>query len=44
MGSGPPVRRVITFDGDGWERIGTLARELGISPEELVVRVPARVE
>ncbi len=44
MNSGPPVKRVITFDADVWERLGRLARELGSSPEELVARVTARIQ
>lgn len=44
MNSGPPVKRVITFDADTWDRLGRLATEQGSSPEELVARVAARIE
>ncbi|MFJ9380183.1 hypothetical protein [Streptomyces sp. NPDC101455] len=43
MGGRPPVRRTINFDGDDWEQIEALARESGVSPEQFVAWVAARV-
>lgn len=44
MNSGPPVKRVITFDAEAWDRLERLAADLGSFPEELVTRVAGRIQ